>query len=41
MENMHLRTHLAKENKKIEAGQLDEMVEKGKTFDEPKKSEKK
>lgn len=31
----------SEENKKIEAGQLDEMVEKGKTSDEPKKSEKK
>lgn len=42
LQTLLLQTHAqSEENKKIEAGQLDEMVEKGKTFDEPKKSEKK
>ena len=42
LQTLLLQTHAqSEENKKIEAGQLDKAVEEGKTFDEPKKSEKK
>lgn len=42
LQTLLLQTHAqSEENKKIEAGQLDKMVEKDKTSDEPKKSEKK
>ena len=42
LQTLLLQTHAQSEkNKKIEAGQLDKAAEEGKTFDEPKKSEKK
>ena len=42
LQTLLLQTHAqSEENKKIEAGQLDKAAEEGKTFDEPKKSEKK
>ena len=42
LQTLLLQTHAqSEENKKIEAGQLDKVAEEGKTFDEPKKSEKK
>ena len=42
LQTLLLQTHAqSEENKKIEAGQLDKAAEGGKTFDEPKKSEKK
>lgn len=42
LQTLLLQTHAqSEENKKIEAGQLDKAVEESKTFDEPKKSEKK
>lgn len=42
LQTLLLQTHAQpEENKKIEAGQLDKAAEEGKTFDEPKKSEKK
>lgn len=42
LQTLLLQTHAqSEENKKIEAGQLDKAAKEGKTFDEPKKSEKK
>ena len=42
LQTLLLQTHAeSEENMKIEAGQLDKAAEEGKTFDEPKKSEKK
>lgn len=42
LQTLLLQTHAqSEENKKIEAGQLDKAAGEGKTFDEPKKSEKK